>query len=325
MYESEIIIDGLIYRNIDDVCRNHNMCDSLEEVFDDIYIEDIQTVKNIYKGVKHYIKSQCEDNNFNYKQILNKIKDNDYCIEDVIDEEIEQKKYLSEQLAKEITVFGKLHTFESACKEYDKDYFQIKERLDNGWSPEEAFTIDKQFRVNTTILHLEGNIYTMSDACKKYKIDRSIITERLITGWSNEEAFEIIPKEFPKISRTCITYHRPLKDIKKSWIKYGYKEYYDELLRLVHLQQKAIDTIKNNGGIRYVCKFGFNTSTGYYVNYNYMCREFEDVNGYLYNRYFCGCKYCANYIPGDIFEELKGYNEIKRIHADVCNHKYIYL
>ena len=106
MYESEILIEGSTYRNIDDVCRYHNMCDSLEEIFDDIYIEDIQSIKNIDRGVKDYVKSQCENNNLNYKQILNKIKDNDYCIEDTIDKEIEQKEYLSEQLSKQITVFG---------------------------------------------------------------------------------------------------------------------------------------------------------------------------------------------------------------------------
>ena len=323
MYESEILIEGSTYRNIDDVCRYHNMCDSLEEIFDDIYIEDIQSIKNIDRGVKDYIKSQCKDNNFNYKQILNKIKDNDYCIEDTIDKEIEQKEYLLEQLAKEITVFGKLYTFESACKEYDKDYFQIKERLENGWSPEEAFTIDKQSKINSIIFHLEGNIYTMSSACEKYKIPRYIIDRRLNIGWSNEEAFEIIPKEFPKISNDCVTYHRPLKDIKKSWIKYGYKKYYNELYRLVHLQQKVIDMIKNNGSINSVCKFGFNTSPGQYFSYGYRCREFKDKK--MYNRYFYGCKYCNNYIPNDEFKELIGYRDIKRIHVDVCNHTYIYL
>lgn len=320
MYESEILIEGLTYRNIDEVCRYHNMCDSLEEIFDDIYIEDIQSIKNIDRGVKDYIKSQCKNNNLNYKQILNKIKDNDYCIEDTIDKEIEQKEYLSEQLAKEITVFGKLHTFESACKEYNKDYFQIKERLDNGWSPEEAFTINNQYRVNATILHLEGDIYTIPDACEKYKIPRYIVIERLTSGWSDEEAFEIIPKEFPKISNMSVTYRRPLKDIKESWTKYGYEEYYNELLRIIHLQQEIV----NNNNTLYMCKFGFGTSPRNYVSYRYMCKEFKDKK-YLYNRYFLGCKCCINCMPNPRFKELIDYKSIKRIHVDVCNYKYIYL
>lgn len=322
MCESEIVIGELIYRNIDEVCRYHNMCDSLEEIFDDIYIEDIQSIKNIDEGVKDYIKSQCKNNNFNFKQILNKIKDNDYCIEDTIDKEIEYKEYLLEQLSKEITVFGKLHTFESACKEYDKDYFQIKERLEKGWSPEEAFTIDKQSKINSIIFHLEGNIYTMPNACEKYKIPRYIINKRLNVGWSNEEAFEIVPKEFPKISNDCTTYYRPLKDIKKSWTKYGYKKYYDELLRLTHLQQEIVHRIDND--TLYMCKFGFNTSPGQYFYRGYGCREFEGENG-LYNRYFFGCKCCVNYILASRFKELIGHSEIKRIHIDVCNHTYIYV
>lgn len=321
MYESEILIEGLTYRNIDEVCRYHNMCDSLEEIFDDIYIEDIQSIKNIDRGVKDYVKSQCENNNLNYKQILNKIKDNDYCIEDTIDKEIEQKEYLSEQLSKQITVFGKLHTFESACKEYNKDYFQIKERLDNGWSPEEAFTINNQYRVNATILHLEGDIYTIPDACEKYKIPRYIVIERLTSGWSDEEAFEIIPKEFPKISNMSVTYRRPLKDIKESWTKYGYEEYYNELLRIIHLQQEIVNRINNN--TLYICKFGFDTSSRIYINYRYRCKEFKDKK--LYDRYFYGCKYCANNILDPRFKELIDYKSIKRIHVDACNYKYIYL
>ena len=326
MYEeSEIILEGLAYRNIGEVCRYHNIYDSLEEKFDDTYIKDIQSVKKIDEGVKDYIKSQCKIHNLNYKKILNKVKD-ECSIDDIIEYELEERQSLSDYLQKELTIFGETYTFEDVCKKYDKNYLQIDERLANGWTLEEAFIIKKSAKLDSRIIHLDGNIYTLSDACKKYKIPYYTISHRLCK-FNLKEAFEIIPSEFPKLSNyDSMTYYRPLEDLKRDWTKYGYKEYYDELERLVKIQKSTIKEVEENGYLSlYSCKFGFDTISD--INFHnsfYKCMRFKDKNKFCY-RYANGCRYCSYFKPKQNAKEKVKVNGSRRLHISVYNYNYIQL
>ena len=318
MFESKILIEGLEYNDINKVCMNHGLYDSLEEIFDDTYIEDVQEIKKLNKGVKEYVKNQCNIHNINYNKIINKIKDG-YSIDSAIEDELKQMKLIEEYLQSEIIINGETYTINDACEKYDKNYIQIQKRLDNGWTPEEAFIVDSNVSIKAKLIYLEENIYSFEDACKKYKVPRGIVERRFL--WQPEEAFEIIPKEFPNLKTNNVIYHRPLKDLKRDWTKYGYKKYYDELERLVNLQKLAVN--KNNHK-HYYCNFGYETSDISYYNNKYRCEKFVDLNNNS-DRYYKGCYYCKNCKIDASISDLLSIDNSKILHTSVSSEHYIHI
>lgn len=80
-----------------------------------------------------------------------------------------------------------------AARVHGKKIATIKYRLDGGYSPDEAFDLDPDSKIeHTKKITLEGVEYTsIAEATHCYEIDYALVRDRLSKGWKPERAFEI--------------------------------------------------------------------------------------------------------------------------------------
>ena len=99
---------------------------------------------------------------------------------------------------KPVTLEGK--TFKSikeAAEYYNLNSNKVRNRLNSGWSIEEAFElVDIDSKKKVKEITLEGKTFpTIKDAAKYYNLNYRKIISRLHKSWTLEEAFELVDKK----------------------------------------------------------------------------------------------------------------------------------
>lgn len=104
----------------------------------------------------------------------------------------DNEKYLS--ISKTIEVeANKFRSFRQACKFYGVSRCTVKQRLDKGWTIEEAFGLSKNVDKCFTV---QGKMFScFKKACLYHNLLRSTVKARLDKGWSIDEAFEIVDRD----------------------------------------------------------------------------------------------------------------------------------
>ena len=98
----------------------------------------------------------------------------------------------------EITVNGKtFKSFSEACRYYNLNYSMVWNRLNKGWTIEEAFgLIEKEFHHHRKEITLNGKTFnSIIEATKYYNLNTNLVQKRLSRGWTNEEAFGLVKRK----------------------------------------------------------------------------------------------------------------------------------
>ena len=88
----------------------------------------------------------------------------------------------------EITVNGKtFKSFSEACRYYNLNYSMVWNRLNKGWTIEEAFgLIEKEFHHHRKEITLNGKTFnSIIEATKYYNLNTNLVQKKLPRGWSN--------------------------------------------------------------------------------------------------------------------------------------------
>lgn len=110
-------------------------------------------------------------------------------------------------------------SFLKMCQYYNKDFCTVKNRLDKGWSLEDALTKNKTTsRGTTTYDHLGNKFDSMLAMCRRYNINYKVVDKRLRDGWELEKAlttptikahkksYDHLGNEFASITDMCNHY-----------------------------------------------------------------------------------------------------------------------
>ena len=121
-----------------------------------------------------------------------------------------------------ITLEGK--TFDSikeACEYYNISYSTISNRLNRGWTIEEAFGLtNKENKHGKKPITIQDNVFkSLAEACRYYNLSYNIVSNRLNRGWTIEEAFELVYRN--NNCNTVIVKGKTFNSVKEACDYYG--------------------------------------------------------------------------------------------------------
>lgn len=209
----EVTLEGITYRSIKEACMyyckdydkiKHRLRTgwSVEEAF------DLDEREYMYKGSPRpiiiegksfeSIKEACKYYKMDYDKVCSRLSAKGWTKKWSIEEafELEIRK---DGGYKPVTVEGK--TFRSvaeAARYYNMNYDTAKDRINSGWTNEEAFGLVKRARKHSKgkPITVKGKTFnSVAEAARYYNLDNTIVNSRLNIGWSIDEAFEFVPRK----------------------------------------------------------------------------------------------------------------------------------
>ena len=172
--------------SIDRINVNGDYCpENCRWVTDDVQANN--KTNNIYldyKGEKVTLKQACDKEGQNYKDVLSRIKRNNWPIEKALYTPIKFKGPSIKH--SEVEIEGVTHTVGEWCKELGFKYSMIAKRICLGMTPKEALT-KPSLRFKYKFMKYNGKTQSLQEWAKELGFKENTLQKRLEKGWTVEK------------------------------------------------------------------------------------------------------------------------------------------
>ena len=202
----EITLEGKTFKSMIEACRYYNMPYNtiINRMRDDWTLEEafelVERESKLYKGEEITLEGKtfksiieaCKYYNLQIERVRSRLNKLGWTPEEAFELVDRDDNNIP------ITVLDiEFESISAACRYYNITSTLVYNRLDSGWSVEEAFTTPVLTEKDGREIEIDGNTFiSIAEACRYYDKSNEYnkIINRLRLGWTPEEAFELVLK-----------------------------------------------------------------------------------------------------------------------------------